>query len=151
MNTQSDRFRQWQAIRPEFAQLLGWLRMPQEQFDFLGYTFGRLWSPRTGHPYLGVSPSKKRIHRLGARVGELTDRRSTSRPLSDVVADLNRLAVGWANYFCLGSVSKAYRIVDEPIRHRLRMWRNHKHKVRAGVHHIDAAESRALGLGPVKK
>jgi group II intron reverse transcriptase/maturase len=120
--------------------------VPQEKFDFLGYTFGRLWSPRTGHPYLGVSPSKKRIHRLCERVGELTDRRSTSRPLSDVVADLNRLAVGWANYFCLGSVSKAYRIADEQIRHRLRMWLNHKHKVRLGVHHMDAEESRALGL-----
>lgn len=120
--------------------------VPQEKFDFLGYTFGRLWSPRTGHSYLGVSPSKKRIHRLCERVGELTDRRSTSRPLSDVVADLNRLAVGWANYFCLGSVSKAYRIADEQIRHRLRMWLNHKHKVRVGVHHIDAEESRTLGL-----
>ena len=56
------------------------------------------------------------------------------------------LAVGWANYFCLGSVSKAYRIVDEHLRYRLRMWLNHKHKVRLGVHPIDAEESRVLGL-----
>jgi hypothetical protein len=65
---------------------------------------------------------------------------------TDVLADLNRLAAAWANYFCLGSVSKAYRIVDEHLRYRLRMWLNHKHKVRLGVHHIDAQESRALGL-----
>jgi len=36
-------------------------QVPQETFDFLGYTFGRLWSPRTGRPYLGVCPAKKRI------------------------------------------------------------------------------------------
>ena len=118
----------------------------KERFDFLGYTFGRLWSPRTGRPYLGVCPSKKRIQRLCERISELTDRRYTPRASREMVADLNRLAVGWANYFCLGSVSKAYRIVDEHLRYRLRMWLNHKHKVRLGVHPIDAEESRVLGL-----
>ena len=120
--------------------------VPQETFDFLGYTFGRLWSPRTGRPYLGVRPSQKRIHRLCARVSELTDRRTTSRSVSEVVADLNRLAEGWANYFCLGSVGQAYRIVEEHLRSRLRKWLNHKHKVRRGVHYLDDAESAALGL-----
>jgi RNA-directed DNA polymerase len=43
-------------------------RIPQETFDFLGYTFGRLWSPRTGGAYLGVCPSKKRIQRLCEKV-----------------------------------------------------------------------------------
>ena len=118
----------------------------KERFDFLGYTFGRLWSPRTGRPYLGVCPSKKRIQRLCERISELTDRRYTPRASREMVAGLNRLAVGWANYFCLGSVSKAYRIVDEHLRYRLRMWLNHKHKVRLGVHPIDAEESRVLGL-----
>lgn len=31
------------------------------------------------------------------------------------------------------------------LRHRLRQWRNRKHKVRSGVHHLDDTESRALG------
>jgi group II intron reverse transcriptase/maturase len=120
--------------------------VPEETFDFLGYTFGRLWSPRTGRPYVGVRPSQKRIQRLCARVSELTDRRTTSRSVADVVTDLNRLAEGWANYFCLGSVSQAYRIVEEHLRYRLRKWLNHKHKVRSGVHYLDDAESEALGL-----
>ena len=120
--------------------------VPQETFDFLGYTFGRLWSPRTGRPYLGVCPSKKRIQRICVRVSELTDRRTTSRSVAEVVADLNRLAAGWANYFCLGSVSKAYRIVEEHLRYRLRQWLNRKHKIRLGVHHLTDAQSDALGL-----
>lgn len=46
----------------------------------------------------------------------------------DLVADLNRKLRGWANYFCLGPVSKAYRAVDSHTRHRLRQWLRHKHK-----------------------
>jgi retron-type reverse transcriptase len=30
-------------------------RIPEERFDFLGYTFGRYYSYRTGHPYIRVS------------------------------------------------------------------------------------------------
>jgi len=105
-----------------------------------------LWSPRTGRPYLGVRPSKKRIQRVCTRVSELTDRRSTSRSVSEVVADLNRLAEGWANYFCLGSVSKAYRTVEEHLRYRLRWWLNRKHKACRSVHYLDDAQSQALGL-----
>lgn len=38
--------------------------IPDEEFDFLGYTFGRMYSPRTGHPRLGMRPSKKSIKRM---------------------------------------------------------------------------------------
>jgi RNA-directed DNA polymerase len=123
-------------------------RIPQETFDFLGYTFGRLWSPRTGRPYLGVCPSKKRTQRLCDKVTEATDRRSTSRSVAEVVADLNPMLSGWANYFSLGSVSRAYRTVDNHVSHRLRMWLNAKHKVRCvgKKRFIDAAEAWRLGL-----
>ncbi len=30
-------------------------RLPVESFDFLGYTFGRMYSPRTGGAYLGAT------------------------------------------------------------------------------------------------
>src|SRR5207248_8561082 len=52
-------------------------QVPREKFDFLGYTFGRLWSPRTGRPYLGVCPAKKRVQRICAKVTAATDRRRT--------------------------------------------------------------------------
>ena len=32
-------------------------RLPEEKFDFLGYTFGRCYSPQTGRAYLGTVPS----------------------------------------------------------------------------------------------
>lgn len=39
-------------------------RLPGDTFTFLGYTFGRLYSPRTGGAYLGVRPSAKKIQAI---------------------------------------------------------------------------------------
>lgn len=127
--------------------------VPQETFDFLGYTFGRLWSRRTGGAYLGVCPSKKRIARLCEKVTETTDRRSTSRPVAEVVIDLNRMLSGWSNYFSLGSVSRAYRTVDNHVGHRLRMWLNAKHKVHCvgRKRFADAATLDRLGVFCLQK
>jgi len=46
-----------------------------------------------------------------------------------MVAQLNRMLVGWANYFCLGPVSQAYRAIDQHVCRRLRQWLRIKHKV----------------------
>src|SRR5262249_13581956 len=35
-------------------------RLPEETFDFLGYTIGGCYSKRTGRAYLGTKPSDKR-------------------------------------------------------------------------------------------
>jgi RNA-directed DNA polymerase len=45
------------------------------------------------------------------------------------VAELNRVLIGWANYFCLGPVSKAYRAIDAHVMERLRRWLCRKHKI----------------------
>ncbi len=39
------------------------------------------------------------------------------------------MMIGWANYFCLGPVSRAYGAVDRHAQHRLRQWLRRKHKV----------------------
>lgn len=46
-----------------------------------------------------------------------------------VVAKRNRMMNGWANYFCWGPVSKAYRAVNRHARERLRPWLCAKHDV----------------------
>ena len=105
-------------------------RLPEETFDFLGYTIGRCYSTQTGKAYLGTRPSKKRIARLCRALREMSTRRWTLLESHDRVAKLNRMLNGWANYFCLGPVSKAYRIVDIHTRHRLRPWLCAKHKIK---------------------
>jgi group II intron reverse transcriptase/maturase len=103
--------------------------LPDGTFDFLGYTIGRCYSTQTGKAYIGTRPSAKKIQRLCAEVSELTRRRWTLLDVQDRVTRLNRLLVGWANYFCLGPVSKAYRAVDIHVCWRLRQWLSVKHKV----------------------
>ena len=42
-------------------------RVPEETFDFLGYTIGRCYSPQTGSAYIGTRPSAKKIARPAGR------------------------------------------------------------------------------------
>jgi group II intron reverse transcriptase/maturase len=105
------------------------VRVPEQSVDFLGYTIGRLWSPRTGRSYIGVRPAKARVQRVCREISEMTSRRWYSTEAKDRVERLNRLLAGWANYFCLGLVSKPYRHVDRHVRERLRRWLCRKHKV----------------------
>ena len=74
-------------------------RLPEESFDFLGYTIGRCYSPRTGEAYLGPRPSRKVIARFCREISEMTERRWASRQVDWQVAELNRKLKGWANYF----------------------------------------------------
>jgi hypothetical protein len=104
-------------------------RIPDESFDFLGYTFGRCYSPQTGRAYIGTVPSKSRIARICEAISEMTGREKTYLDAETLVGGLNRRLVGWANYFCLGPVSKAYRALDQHARKRLRQWLCTKHKV----------------------
>jgi len=104
-------------------------RVPDESFDFLGYTIGRCYSPQTGRAYIGTRPSQKKITRLCREISEMTSRRWTLLPVEDRVARLNRKLLGWSNYFCLGPVSKAYAAVDNHVCRRLRQWLCAKHKV----------------------
>ena len=47
--------------------------LPEEKFDFLGYTFGRWYSPNTGRAYSGSYPSKKRVQRICEAISQETD------------------------------------------------------------------------------
>jgi RNA-directed DNA polymerase len=107
-------------------------QLPDETFDFLGYTFGRYYAYRTGRPYLAMRPSRKSINRIIRKVHEATTRRWLCADPQERVQALNRMLNGWANYFCLGPVSRVYEVVDRYARQRLRQWLRHKHKLPGG-------------------
>ena len=104
-------------------------RLPEETFDFLGYTIGRCYSKQTGRAYLGTKPSAKKVRRICDAISECTGRHMALLSAEELVGRLNRMLVGWANYFCLGPVSPAYRAIDQHVCRRLRQWLCAKHKV----------------------
>jgi group II intron reverse transcriptase/maturase len=109
-------------------------RIPEERFDFLGYTFGRCYSPKTGKAYIGTRPSKKSMKSLIESLREQTSNKQGWKDAARQVEEINRKLTGWANYFKLGQVSKAYRAIDAYTNVRLRRWFYRKHKEKTGIY-----------------
>src|SRR3974377_35764 len=87
-------------------------KVPEGEFDFLGYTFGRVYSPRTGQARLGQRPPKKSIKHAVEKVHELTVRAHTWQETTELVGRVNRTLRGWANYSQVGTVNPEYRALD---------------------------------------
>ena len=104
--------------------------LPEEKFDFLGYSFGWRHSPRTGRLYPAAWPSRKSIRRMTEAVRIQTGRNTGWMEAEEVVRCLNQKLSGWANYFQLGPVMDAYRFLDRYTVTRLRRWLSKKHKLR---------------------
>jgi RNA-directed DNA polymerase len=128
-------------------------QVPEQTFDFLGYTFGRCYSVQTGRAYLGTRPAKQKVRKLCKSLHELSGRRSLWQEPKELVRRFNRRLTGWANYFYLGPVSKAYRAVDAYAANRLRRWLCKKHKIRtSGITRFpDSYLADTLGLARLWK
>ena len=104
--------------------------LPEESFDFLGFTFGRYHSPRTGRASLQYWPSRQRVSRLCGEISAMTGREWLWMAVPERVTTLNRVLLGWRGYFSRGMFWKAIRAVDRHVWGRLRRWLCRKYVVR---------------------
>ncbi len=104
-------------------------RLPDETFSFLGYTFGRNWSPKTGRSYIGPRPAVKKIHGICEVIRDQTSRTWQWLSCRALITRVNSRLVGWANYFCLGNTAPAMKQVMAHTCQRLRQWLGRKHRV----------------------
>ena len=69
-------------------------KVPEGEFDFLGFTFGRMYSRTTGQARLALRPSKKSIKRMVEKIHALTDRARNWQETTKLVGELNRALAG---------------------------------------------------------
>jgi RNA-directed DNA polymerase len=105
-----------------------------DTFTFLGFTFGRQISWRSGRAYVAPAPAKKKVHAICNTISEETSSRTVWQSIEGKVAQLNQILRGWANYFRLGYVTGAWAVVQHHACRRLRRWLRRKHGQSGGVH-----------------
>jgi RNA-directed DNA polymerase len=107
------------------------VRLPEEQFDFLGYTVGRFYG-KDGRPYFGTRPSRKAVKSLLRRIHERTARRWYLDEPANTVARINSMLRGWCGYFDQGPVIEVYELIRAYTERRVRRWLMRRSK-RRGV------------------
>ncbi len=111
-----------------------------EGFDFLGCHLrkrmsGRLWQQEgVRRYYLQRWPSRKAMKRVRERVRELTPRGRCHQDMRSVIAELNPVLRGWAQYFQACNAANHFIDVDDYVVQRLKSLRVKRHgrNLRAG-------------------
>ena len=103
-------------------------RIPEDSFDFLGYTLSRQYSYKRQKFCIGTKPSKKSVKRIIESIRLQTGRNTLWMEAGEMARKINQKLSGWANYFKLGAVSQAYGQIDIYVSARLRRWVCKKHK-----------------------
>jgi len=96
--------------------------MGQDGFDFLGFHFHKKKSLK-GNKLLPYNwPAPKAMKAVRSKIHLITERKSLSNPLSEVIKFLNRVIRGWRNYFRIGNCTLKFQQLDCFVRYRLEQW-----------------------------
>ena len=91
-----------------------------EGLDFLGFTLRYERSVLAGYDrYLHVGPSGKSMQRVRTKLRELTSHRVCFKPARVIIAEVNRLLVGWSQYFGYGHPRRAFAQVNYHVQTRM--------------------------------
>lgn len=125
------------------------VRLPEESFDFLGYTVGQFHG-KAGRTFIGTRVSKKAVCKLRRRIHEETSSRWNWQTPEERVEVLNPILRGWCGYFNQGPVVRVYWSVRRYTEDRFRGWLMRRIQRRGRGHHRfpDRYLYEELGLYP---
>ena len=111
------------VLHPEKTRMVD-LRRGRGSFVFLGCTIRKkrsiLRNPRAY--YMHRWPSPKAMKRVRDRVREITHSRNSGEDVKRIIAKLNPVLRGWANYYRSGTTSREFLKVDRFVYTRLVRW-----------------------------
>ena len=96
-------------------------RLPEESFNFLGYTVGGFYG-KDGRRYIGTRPSRKAVKSLLKRIHERTSPQWYADEPLNTVKRINVLVRGWCGYFNQGPVMETYWLIRRYMERRVRRW-----------------------------
>lgn len=115
-------------LHPEKTRVVD-LSWGREGFDFLGCHLrkrlsGPIWERTRRRVYfLQRGPSQRAMARVRARVRALTPRSRCHSDLRAVIAEVNPVLRGWAQYFRTGNAARHFNVMDRFVERRLRTLR----------------------------
>ena len=90
-----------------------------ESFGFLGFDLRRVLNrQRTGH-FILMTPKKKARKAIKAKIREIIKHGGAS-PAKEIIARINTVLAGWANYFRVGNSSRAFSEVRDYLEMKVR-------------------------------
>jgi len=121
------------TLSPEKTKVLSIRR--SEPVDFLGYTFKYiprisnkygLFHDRTGRPGIACYPQKNKVRAIIAKLKGVVDK-SVNQSAFELIAILNPIIRGWAQYFHLSQSFQARNRVSSALYKMLLRWAEKKH------------------------
>lgn len=99
-------------------------RRGRESFEFLGHTLRKRRSiQRAPHlHFMQRWPSPRAMSRMRRRIHELTDKRRGGADVKEIIASLNPVLRGWANYFKTGNADAQFNAIDHYVHDRIMHW-----------------------------
>jgi group II intron reverse transcriptase/maturase len=128
-------------LHPEKTRTLD-LSWGKEGFEFLGCTLrkrmsGRVWERSRKRVYfLQRWPSQRSMKRIRQKVKQVTPRSRCHVDLREIIAQLNPVLTGWANYFATGNAAIKFSAIDDYAIKRLR-----KQLLKRKGRHLEPGES----------
>jgi hypothetical protein len=102
---------------------------------------------------LGARPSRKKVLGVCHRLNELVGKLPTFIRAEALVFQVNQVLRGWANYFCYGTYTSAFEIVQRHTHRRVRRWLRRKFELKGEGYgqYPDRRLEQELGLLNLRK